>query len=111
MTIEQAAQAIFTTVNSTMADGVTEVSTRKGYDVRDFSLLAVGGGGPLCGAFLAELLGIRKVIVPKFAASFCAWSMFSLDIGRDYVRSYICSFSAASPDAMNQLYQEMMAEA
>jgi N-methylhydantoinase A len=111
MTIEQVAQAIFTTVNSTMADGVTEVSTRKGYDVRDFSLLAMGGGGPLCGAFLAELLGIRKVIVPKFAASFCAWSMFSLDIGRDYVRSYICTSSAASPDVVNQLYQEMVVEA
>jgi len=111
MTIEQAAQAIFTTVNTNMANGVTEISTRKGYDVRDFSLLAFGGGGPLCGAFIAGLLDIRKVIVPKFAASFSAWSMFSLDIGRDYVRSYICPLSAASPDAMNQLYQEMLADA
>jgi N-methylhydantoinase A len=110
MTIEQAAQAIFTTINSTMANGVTEISTRKGYDVRDFSLLAFGGGGPLCGAFLANILGIEKVIVPKFAASFSAWSMFSLDIGRDYVRSYICPLNAASPDAINQLYQEMIAE-
>ena len=111
MTVEQAAQAIFTTVNSTMADGIAEVTTGKGYDVRDFNLLATGGGGPLCGAFLAEQLGMQKVIVPKFAASFCAWSMFSLDIGRDYVRSYICPLSAASPDAMNTLYEEMVAEA
>jgi len=111
MTIEQAAQAIFTTVNSNMANGVSEISTRKGYDVRDFSLLAFGGGGPLCGAFIAGLLDMQKVIVPKFAASFSAWSMFSLDIGRDYVRSYISPLSSASPDAMNQLYQEMVAEA
>jgi N-methylhydantoinase A len=111
MTIEDVAQAIFTTINSTMADGITEISTRIGYDVRDFSLLAMGGGGPLCGAFLAEILGIRKVIVPKFAASFCAWSMFSLDIGRDYVRSYICTASDADPDVVNQLYEEMVAQA
>ena len=111
MSIEQAAQAIFTTVNTNMANGVTEISTRKGYDVRDFSLLAFGGGGALCGAFIAGLLDIRKVIVPKFAASFSAWSMFSLDIGRDYVRSYICPLSAASPDVVNQLYREMFADA
>jgi N-methylhydantoinase A len=37
--------------------------------------------------------------------------MFSLDIGRDYVRSYICPLSAADPDAMNQLYEGMTAEA
>ena len=111
MTVEQVAQAIFTTVNSNMADGVTEISTRKGYDVRDFSLLAFGGGGPLCGAFIADLLGIEKVIIPRFAASFSAWSMFSLDIGRDYVRSYICLLSAASPDDINQLYHNMVAEA
>jgi N-methylhydantoinase A len=111
MTVEDVAQAVFTTVNATMADGITEISTRIGYDVRDFSLLAMGGGGPLCGAFLADILGSQRVVVPKFAASFCAWSMFSLDIGRDYVRSYICTTGDADPDAVNQLYEEMVAEA
>jgi N-methylhydantoinase A len=111
MTIEKAAQAILTTVNSEMADAITQISTRKGYDLRDFSLLAVGGGGPLCGAFLAELLGIQKVIIPEFAASFSAWSMLSLDIGRDYLRPYICPLSAANARAINQLYEEMITEA
>ncbi len=111
MSIEEGAQAIFAIINSTMSDGIVEISTRKGYDIRDFSLLMFGGGGPLCGAFIAELLGIEKVIVPKFAASFSAWSMFYLDIGRDYLRSYICPVSTSSPDAINQLYQEMIKEA
>ncbi len=111
MSVEEAALATFTTVNVTMANGVTAISTRKGYDVRDFGLMAFGGGGPLCGAFIARILGMKKVIVPKFAASFSAWSMFSLDIGRDYVRSYFCPLSEADPAAINQLYQEMMDEA
>jgi len=110
MTLEETAQAIFTTVNSSMADGVTEISTRKGFDVRDFGLLAIGGGGPLCGAFIADLLGMPKVVVPRFAASFSAWSMFSLDIGRDYVRSYITSLATADPEEMNRLYQDMTNE-
>ena len=111
MTIEQAAEALFTTVNSNMADEITEISTRMGYDVRDFALLAIGGGGPLCGAFMADVLGMKEVIVPRFAASFCAWSMFALDIGRDYVRSFISLQAKANPDAMNQLYQDMAGEA
>lgn len=41
MSIEEASQAILTTVNANMADGITEISTKKGYDVRDFSLLAI----------------------------------------------------------------------
>jgi N-methylhydantoinase A len=111
MTIEQAAEAMFATVNSNMADEITEISTRMGYDVRDFALLAIGGGGPLCGAFMADVLGMKEVVVPRFAASFCAWSMFALDIGRDYVRSFISLQDKASPDAINALYQNMVEEA
>lgn len=111
MSIEEAAQAIFTTVSSGMADGITEITTRRGYDVREFSLLVCGGGGALCGAFMVELLDTKNVIVPKFAASFCAWSMFCLDVGRDYLRTYISSFDAADPKTINNLYQEMIDEA
>jgi N-methylhydantoinase A len=111
MSVERAAEAMFTTVNSNMADEITAISTRMGYDVRDFALLAIGGGGPLCGALMAEALDMKEVVVPKFAASFCAWSMFALDIGRDYVRSYISLHQKASPDTMNRLYGEMTEEA
>lgn len=111
MSIEEAAQAIFTTVSSNMADGITEITTRRGYDVREFSLLACGGGGALCGAFMAELLNTKSVIVPKFAASFCAWSMFCLDIGRDYIRSYLSKLSDANSIDINKIYQEMIGEA
>jgi len=111
MSVEEAAQAMFDTVNSNMADAISEISTRKGYDVRDFNLLAIGGGGPLCGAFVAGLLGMGKTIVPKYASSFCAWSMFFLDIGRDYVRSCLCRSDRADLRIINGLYSDMMQEA
>lgn len=110
LSIEQAAEAIFTTVNHNMADGISVISTRKGYDIRDFSLLAVGGGGPLCGVSVANVLGMNRAIVPKFSAAFCAKSMFYLDIGRDYVRSYICDVSNADIDRMEELYEDMKKE-
>jgi N-methylhydantoinase A len=111
MSIEEAAQAVLTTVSSNMADGITEITTRRGYDVRDFNLLACGGGGGLCGAFMAELLNTKNVIIPEFAASFCAWSMFCLDVGRDYLRTYISNLDEANPKIINNLYQEMIDEA
>ncbi|OPY74859.1 MAG: Acetophenone carboxylase gamma subunit [Syntrophorhabdus sp. PtaU1.Bin050] len=111
MTVEQAAQAMFTTVNANMADGITEISTKKGYDVRDFSLLAIGGSTAFCAMFIADLLNVKKVIIPKFAPTFSAWSMFCLDIGRDYVRSHICPLGKANPDDINHLYEDMIGEA
>lgn len=111
MTVEEAAQAIFTTVNSNMADGITEISTKKGYDVRDFGLLAIGGATPLSAMFIADRLNVDKVIIPRFAPTFSAWSMFCLDIGRDYVRSYICPTGNADPGDINHLYEDMINEA
>ncbi len=111
MTIEEAAQAIFTTVNHNMADGISVISTRKGYDIRDFSLLAVGGGGPLCGPSVANVLGMNRCIIPSFSATFCAKSMFYLDIGRDYVRSYIRNFDDIVPEEVDALIADMKAEA
>jgi N-methylhydantoinase A len=111
MSVEQAAEAMMTTVSSNMADGISEISTRRGFDVREFTLLAIGGGGGLCGAEMADLLGIREVMVPKFSSSFSAWSMFAMDMGRDYLRSYIATTNDADIEKMNQLYEDMMLEA
>ncbi|MCF8095319.1 MAG: hydantoinase/oxoprolinase family protein [Desulfobacteraceae bacterium] len=109
--VEETAQAIFTTVSSTMADGITEITTRRGHDVRDFSLLVCGGAGAMCGAFMGGLLNTKNIIVPKFAASFCAWSMFCMDVGRDYIRTYFSNLDEADEDEINRLYQEMIDEA
>jgi N-methylhydantoinase A len=111
MTVPQAAQAIFTTVNSFMADQITEVSTKRGYDVRDFALVAGGGAGPVHAASIAELLNIPTVVVPSVAATYSAFGMFAMDIGRNFARSYICGAKRVDPERVKQLYREMEAEA
>jgi N-methylhydantoinase A len=111
MTATQAAQAIFTTVNSFMADQITEVSTKRGYDVRDFALVAGGGAGPVHAASIAELLSIPTVVIPSVAATYSAFGMFAMDIGRNFARSYICGAKRIDPKRVKQLYREMEAEA
>jgi N-methylhydantoinase A len=111
MSVAEAAQAIFTTVNSFMADQITEVSTKRGYDVRDFALVVGGGAGPVHGAAIAELLGIPTVLIPSVAAAYSAFGMFAMDVGRNYARSYICGAKNIDVEKVSRLYREMETEA
>jgi N-methylhydantoinase A len=110
VSVEEAAQAIFTTINATMADEITRITTKMGYDVREFSLLACGGGGGMCGAFWGDIVNAKSVIVPNYASSFCAWSMFTLDIGRDYMHSFVRNLKEADVREINNIFQEMIGE-
>ena len=111
MTETEAAQAILTAVSSFMADQISEVFTSRGLDVRDIAIVAGGGAGPVHAAFIAERLRVPTVIVPSVAATFSAFGMFAMDIGRNYARSYIASAAAADLGRIAELYQEMEEEA
>jgi N-methylhydantoinase A len=111
MSVRQAAQAIFTTVNSFMADQITEVSTKRGYDVRDFALVVGGGAGPVHAISIAELLSIPTVMIPSVAAAYSAFGMFAMDIGRNYARSHISRADRIDLEKVNTLYEEMEREA
>ena len=87
MDVNQTAQAMFTTINTVMANLITEVCTNKGHDVRDFTLIAGGGAGGIHAAALARHLSIPMVILPRVAALMSAFGMFAMDLGLEYARS------------------------
>ena len=62
--LEEAAEGIVRVVNASMIKGIRVVSVARGYDPRDFCLMAFGGAGPLHAAELAEELSIPSVLVP-----------------------------------------------
>ncbi|HYB71929.1 MAG TPA: hydantoinase/oxoprolinase family protein [Candidatus Sulfotelmatobacter sp.] len=111
MDVPAAAEAIFTTVNAFMADAIAEVSTKRGYDVRDFTLVAGGGAGAVHAAFIADRLGIPQVLVPSVAALYSAFGMFAMDLGQDYARSFVARAGAVDVTGMNKLFAEMEGEA
>ncbi len=106
----QTAHAVFTTVNSFMADQIMEVSTKRGHDVRDFTLIGAGGAGAVHAASIARLVGIPTILIPRFSALFSAFGMFAMPIGRSYVRSYLRRLAAVELDTVNRLFAEMEAE-
>ena len=111
MTETQAAQTIFQTVNSLIADQVIELSTKRGLDLRDFSLAVGGGAGPVHAACVAELLGIPTTIIPKYAALYSAFGMFAMDVGREYSRSHIVRADKLDLERIESLYAELARQA
>ncbi|MDH3445661.1 MAG: hydantoinase/oxoprolinase family protein, partial [Deltaproteobacteria bacterium] len=109
--VPAAAMTVFTTVNSLMADKMSEISTKRGYDVRDFSLVVGGGAGPVHGACVAALLEIPTVIIPRYAATYSAFGMLNMDVGRDFARSLISRKSFLDLNRVNHLFDEIEIEA
>lgn len=106
-----AAMTIFITVNSLMADKMMEISTKRGYDARDFALVVGGGAGPVHGAYLADRLEIPTVIIPRYAATYSAFGMLNMEVGRDFARSLISRKSLMDLARVNSLFAEMELEA
>ena len=65
MTPEDAALGIHRVVNAQMVEGIRLVSIRRGLDPRRFTLVALGGAGPVHATALAAELGIRHVLIPR----------------------------------------------
>ena len=104
---EEAAYAIYDIVNEGMADALNERCTKRGFDPREFLLVAGGGAGGLHVAEIARKAGIKSVMIPKFASAYCAFGMQLPDFSQDYVRTYPKRLADADVAAVNALYREM----
>jgi N-methylhydantoinase A len=109
MELERAAEGIITVVNSNMSRLLWEVMVGRGYDPRDFSLLAFGGGGPLHACELARTLGITEVIVPAEPGTFSAVGIYAADVRHDHDRMMVGA-EAADPSAVVAAFEELERE-
>ncbi|HTB66061.1 MAG TPA: hydantoinase/oxoprolinase family protein [Steroidobacteraceae bacterium] len=88
MTANEVAQGIVQIAVAKMSLAVRGVSVERGYDPRDFAMLASGGAGPPHALAVARELHIPIVIIPNLPAHFSALGMLMSDIRHDYVRTY-----------------------
>jgi len=88
-TPEQFAAGIIRVVNSTMEKAIRVVSIERGYDPREFVLVAFGGAGGLHACELAESLGVPRVIVPALPGALSAFGILVSDIVKDYSRTVL----------------------
>jgi N-methylhydantoinase A len=85
LSLEKAAYGVFNIVNNNMVHGIRRVSIERGYDPRDFVLVAAGGATGLHITALAREIGVRTVLVPKLASGLCAFGQIISDVKYDYM--------------------------
>ena len=66
ISVEDAAEGVIRIINANMTGALKVVSVERGYDPKDFTLVAFGGAGPLHGVELGRALGCRAVLVPRY---------------------------------------------
>ena len=108
---EESAESIIRVADSNMNNALKLISVRRGYDPRDFAMVAFGGGGPMHGPTLARELNIRKVIVPVAASVFSAWGMLMSDIRHDHIQTRILAFRDTPMETFNEMWKAQMEEA
>ena len=111
MTVVDAAYAMIKVANANMCDALRLISVTKGYDPRDFALVAFGGAGPLHAAYVARELEIPKVIVPRYPGVHAALGCLLVDVRHDFVRTYLVNSKEADLDTIEKVYTELESEA
>ena len=109
--VGMAAKAILSVANANMADAVRVISIARGYDPRDFVLMAFGGAGPLHGAALAKDLSIPTVVVPPYPGVSSAIGCLLVDIRHDLGMTYLVEAGSAEPGRIEEAFAQMEREA
>jgi N-methylhydantoinase A len=95
LSVTDAALAIIRVANANMANAIRLISIQRGYDPRDFALVAFGGAGPLHAVDLARELSIPTVIVPEFPGITSALGCLLVDLRHDLSQTFVSAAASA----------------
>jgi N-methylhydantoinase A len=109
--LHQAAEGILDIVNENMAGALRLVSVQRGYDPRDFALVAFGGAGPLHANAVAKVMGSYPVIVPPAPGLLCATGDLVADFRGEFARTFIRTVDRVTGDELKGILDELGSEA
>jgi N-methylhydantoinase A len=102
-----AADGVLRIATTKMSHMVRWVTTERGLDAADFTLVAYGGAGPLHAAMVARELRIARVVVPPAPGHFSAYGMLVADLRRDFVTTWFTRLVQVSFAAIEEIYAGM----
>ncbi|HZQ06434.1 MAG TPA: hydantoinase/oxoprolinase family protein [Anaerolineae bacterium] len=105
-----AAHGIIEIANAAMVNALRLVSVQRGYDPRDFVLIAFGGAGPLHANRLAAEMEIPTTIIPKSPGIFSALGLLVTDLKHDYARTMLQRTDAFDAQAIEDTFQKLERE-
>ena len=83
--VERTARGVLDVVVANMVRAIRTISVERGYDPREFTLMAFGGAGPLHARDVAAALGMREILVPAAPGILCAQGLIVSDLKEDFV--------------------------
>ncbi len=110
LSVEQAAAGMYRVACNNMAQGVREVTIKRGSDPREFPLVVAGGAGPLHSCLISDELEIPFQLVPRQSSVLCAVGMLMGDLRHDFVRTFVAFLHEADWPALGALIEAMVAE-
>ncbi len=108
--LEETAQAILDIAVSEMFVEVEKLASRAGVDLRDFTLMPFGGGGPMLGAFLARELGMARVMAPRRPGVVSALGGLVADLRGDFIRTLFADLTDDLAPTLRDAFAAMAAE-
>ncbi|MCQ4334677.1 hydantoinase/oxoprolinase family protein [Natronomonas sp. F2-12] len=106
-----AARGVYRVANATMTRAIRSVTVERGYDPRDFDLVAFGGAGPMHAVALADRLGIDRVLVPGPAGVLSAYGLLTADETHDRARTARIRLSEATAEDGRAVYETLVESA
>ena len=103
----EAAEGILRIATTKMAHVVRWVTTERGLDAAEFTLVAYGGAGPLHASAVARELDIAKVVIPRAPGHFSAYGMLVADLRRDFVNTWFMTLADAPFPRMEEIFADM----
>ncbi len=112
ISVDEAAFAMVRIGNDNAAQLLRLISVQRGFDPRDFTLMAYGGSGPMMAPFLAEELEIPKIIIPSVPpGNFSAWGLLMSDLRHAVVQTLVQRLDAGdSPALLNGICEGLERE-
>jgi N-methylhydantoinase A len=111
LSLLEAADGVLKIINVKMEEAIKAVSSARGYDIRDFTLVAFGGGGPMHAGRMALDLGIPSVLIPLTPGVHSALGLLMSDVKHDYVRSKLVGLDDLDVNDINGLFEQLTQQA
>ncbi len=111
MSVEEASMGAIQIASHSMVQSIEENSVRKGYDPRDFALVAEGGAGPMFAANIAAEVGTPAVIVPPYPGVTAALGLLVTDSVYEYVTTTYQRMSQLNAAELQARFEELEEQA
>lgn len=108
---DEAAEAVIRIMEANTMQAVRLVSTERGYDARQYTMVAFGGGGGLHAANIADELGITKVLVPCYAGILSSFGLLVADVIRDYVQTHVSRCADTTSEMLKGQFMQIQKHA